>query len=563
MTHGRSRTATDRPRAREGRGEEASLLLAAPSEGAPGRPWRRRPLPAGALVAAAVAGLLVTSSVGSLWRRPVSPHSGLARPIEGAALDQDEVEKPPEVKRLRDEPAVAQEGPRFSTVPDGTNFGGWLLLEEWMSSGGKCLPPLLPSKDIPALTWASEGDLGFKLNESVGPTEAIKVFARHRETFISNQDLEMVKALGIKYVRVPLGWHTFPEALAIVDVNIYAKHDLEEESVVIPDPYWHSNISYATVPRKLLRQFLKHAKQLDLGVMLDLHAMPGGSSAASYNGVAPNPPMFWLKNSRIGNTSISLQRCGQYVVQAVVDFVQSLDTEHSSVIGVTLMNEPALVAWPYYSHVDDVLSWLAAGARTFRDSTLPSNGVRLYVNLQKQMLALEERESFWDTVVPWFKRTFNDDERNSWAYFDMHYYIAWNRTCGGCTNWTQQASCPGTWPAWGLDPPGGFACSSKPSDISEIARSCVTDFISEISHYINTKKAVSELSVGTWTEPTVACKERSVVEAVLNDQITSFGNAGIEHYFWSWRTPFSPEYEPGWSLRWLSRREDKSTQQCK
>lgn len=270
--------------------------------------------------------------------------------------------------------------------------------------------------------------------------------------------------------------------------------------------------------------------------------------------------MFWTKKSSIGNRSVLLREAGQQVVQSLIDFVANLSPEESAVVGITMLNEPALAAWPFYDSFESVLRWLADGAERFRRSQLHEAGVQLYVNLQKQALPLDTRSSFWLTAKAWFEKTFTQDERESWAVFDMHYYAAWNRTCGGCTDWAEHGACFGEWPAWSVDPKGGFACNS--SQAVSVTKSCVQDFIAEFSHFVPSQKAVSEMSAGTWTDQAVACKQHEVTQAFLQEQAAAFRAADIPHYFWSWKLPYGPDYEPGWSLRWLAHGPESSIHHC-
>lgn len=46
------------------------------------------------------------------------------------------------------------------------------------------------------------------------------------------------------------------------------------------------------------------------------------------------------------------------------------------------MNEPAHTnAWSHFAQEEDVLAWLATTAEDFRNSKLPKEGVKLYVNI--------------------------------------------------------------------------------------------------------------------------------------------------------------------------------------
>merc|ERR1712176_671831 len=115
--------------------------------------------------------------------------------------------------------------------------------------GGQCLPPLVQSVKEP---WPSEGILGWRLNKSLGPGHAAHVFQAHRNSYIDRSDIRDVKMLGMKSVRVPIPWQTFADELAIIDSDIYGRHNGETDTVMVPDPYYTTTHAYATVPRSLL-----------------------------------------------------------------------------------------------------------------------------------------------------------------------------------------------------------------------------------------------------------------------------------------------------------------------
>ncbi|CAE7418303.1 truA, partial [Symbiodinium necroappetens] len=166
-----------------------------------------------------------------------------------------------------------------SGTPYGTNLGGWLCLEDWFFSGfagrfvstsdnigqGACLPPLLQGGEKP---WPSEGVLTHRLAKTYGKKFAAQVFMAHRNDFINPSDLQAMKDIGIKTVRIPVMWTLFADALAVIDKEAYGSHDPDKDTVIVPDPYYTENISYATIPRNLLESLFIQGNELGLKFLL-------------------------------------------------------------------------------------------------------------------------------------------------------------------------------------------------------------------------------------------------------------------------------------------------------
>lgn len=432
----------------------------------------------------------------------------------------------------------------------GVNLGGWLCLEDWFFSGdsgrfvsttqpdgqGSCLPPL-----VRQLTekWPSEGVLTQRLNQSRGMQDTIAAFEAHRHSFVGEEDLQAIASLGIQTIRVPLTWAAFADALAPIDKAIYGSHDPDKDTFIVPDPFYSTLAAFATVPRSWLAVFLHRADSHGLQVLFDLHAFPGGSADGTYNGVWPSPPAFWNHSSNIGNRSILLTDAGLWVCQGMVQWLESLDkTALRAVAGVTVMNEPAHMAaidanaGKPFADEAVVLKWLSAASDIFRQSKLPSMGKKLYMQLIGTAF-----KDFDHTAVPWFLSTFTDAERNQWAVADYHFYTAWSgRSCDGRT-------------ATG----GGFYCDQPLDEIRTLLRGCVKPVAQDMyQKFGNGLKAMTEFSIGTFSDAVLACNDQKVLRVFLEEQLNAFNSVGIEPFFWTWRMPFGPTFENGWSLRYIS-----------
>lgn len=435
----------------------------------------------------------------------------------------------------------------------GVNLGGWLCLEDWFYSGaagqavmsinksgqGWSLPPHVNNLDRP---WPSEGVLTQRLISTHGAQFAIDAFTAHRTSYISKDDLKQIASLGLRYVRVPMTWAAFADALWKIEPDVYGKHNAEDDAVVVPDPYYNTSVLFVTVPRKWLADFLRDLAAEGLKAVLDLHAFPAGAADGTYNGVWPNPPKFWTES--IHGTKIT--DMGHVIAKALINWVESLDdAAFAGVGGLTLMNEPAhLSAGEGFATEAQVLDWLAVGAQSFRDSSLPKRGVRLYVNLIETAFA-----DFYATVPKWFRSTFTVEERASWAVIDKHWYTAWaGGTCDGHS-------------ATGSLPQPGYTCDQPKDQIHKVLLGCIDKFTDEFAeNFPDGLKATSEFSVSTYWDARFACSsnDTDLTSMFLNLQLQEFNRDSIGAFFWTWRMPYGPIFESAWSLKHIMGFEKQS-----
>eukprot|EP00448_Togula_jolla_P037734 CAMPEP_0170633464 /NCGR_PEP_ID=MMETSP0224-20130122/36006_1 /TAXON_ID=285029 /ORGANISM="Togula jolla, Strain CCCM 725" /LENGTH=600 /DNA_ID=CAMNT_0010962507 /DNA_START=50 /DNA_END=1852 /DNA_ORIENTATION=+ len=441
------------------------------------------------------------------------------------------------------------------------NFGGWLCLEDWFFSGsvgryvstpgqlsrgqGACLPPLLSGPlDEP---WPSEGVLINRLMKANSSQWAADVFKAHRESFIGKQDYKELKDLGIKSVRIPLSWAVFADVLAQVDPEIYGKHDPDHDTAIVPDPFYKDDIHQATVPRAWLRDQLALASDQGIRVVLDIPTMPGGSSDGTYSGIWPLPPKFWKENVKFGSGNVSLQQVGLWLNDALIKWVESLDDllAKGTIWGLCMINEPAhLSAMEGHSWAteDDVLNYIESYTELFRASTLPKRGVRLYVQI------IETAFSNFNARVPdWYHKTYTDEERGTWAVMARHYYTAWNNACNGLIQSPKVAG-------------GGYQCDESTDRIRGMLRDCIFSFAGEFNQLFPSPdlRAVTEWSLGTNPDANMACTNADVLRVLFEANVNAFailheeGLGLIEPFFWTWRMPYGPKFQPGWSLKFFS-----------
>mmetsp|Transcript_3767 Transcript_3767/g.11517 ORF Transcript_3767/g.11517 Transcript_3767/m.11517 type:complete len:551 (+) Transcript_3767:2-1654(+) len=444
----------------------------------------------------------------------------------------------------------------------GTNFGGWLHLEDWFFSGsegrwvatpdvkgqGVCFPPAVPSLSEP---WPSEGFLVHRLNATYGPEKTIEAFEAHRRSFIGIDDIRKVAKMGMKIVRVPLTWALFPDALATLGNSggPYVGFDPKTQSVIVPDPYYTTQVAYVTVPRNFVEEMLRAAADEGLQLLLDMHCLPGGSSKGTYNGVYPLDPVFWTAFAKIGNDSTPLETVGLQIAEAMIRWVESMDDKtRSGVAGLTFMNEPGHMnayATPQFAKDRQILEWLAASADLFRRSSLPTMGVRLYVNVVETAL------HNFDSVVPqWWEQTFSVQERRTWAVIDRHWYAAWSgKFCSGRV-------------AKG----GAYFCDQPVEAIRKVWRenTCARKWAENFEKlFPDSLRACSEMSGSTFHDGFLACNNEDVTRAFIAEQAESMQDHGIEPFFWTWRMPYGPTFEGGWSLKRIAGLETPPARPCR
>lgn len=444
----------------------------------------------------------------------------------------------------------------------GVNFGGWLCLEDWFFSGaagefvdsgwpftgqGACLPSLLP--DVGDQPWQSEGTLTKSLGE-----DAVDVLADFREKFITEGDWQQAAALGIKCVRVPITWAAFADALADAAPDVYGQHDPDKDTVIVPDPYYVEELAFATIPRNFMRQILDRARKYNLNVVWDIHAFIGGSSNGTYSGVWPSAPMFWTGSLNVGDTDMSLTDAGLLIAKALIKWVEEglSDEQRDTIQGLSLMNEPAhLSGGSGWADQDQMLDWIKQASDAFRWSTLPGQGIKLYVNVVETAFR-NMNDGFEEMFPSWWTEHFSIEERTSWAVFDRHKYWTWEPDCNGCDEWEEDGT-----------PKCAWQCDTDRGQVEEILSGCIGRWKDRYtSMFPDGMIAVSEFSTGTFRHANTACRDMDLARTYFQMQADAFQEAGIEPFFWTWKMPYGPIFQSGWSLKSIAGVGDDQQYEC-
>lgn len=248
-----------------------------------------------------------------------------------------------------------------------------------------------------------------------------------------------------------------------------------------------------------------------------------------------------------GNTSIRLRDLGVEIAKKLFEWVAALpEKERSAVMGVSPMNEPAHLSWGSgeWASVQDVLEWYGEVGALFRASGLGDEGVKLYVQLidtafPMQNSTQEGHHAFLKVSGDWFHKTFTEAEQKSWAVMDNHWYAAWSgQECSGRAKGVTG---------------GAYNCGDSEEKIKNIllGENCAGPWAKEFHDAFPHLKAISEFSIGTFFEADKACKDRYSLDIFLDTQVSTWNKYNIEPFFWTWRVPFGPEFEPGWSLKFI------------
>ncbi len=168
--------------------------------------WRRLASIAGVMVLALIGWIIMLSRDGMRLRRAQS--AGLISPV-----------------------ADPKTIPTSLAMPEGVNIGSWLSLEDYFFAGQSavevatpddataavCLPPLHTGAST-GPTWHAETDLLQNLAAETTLGHAIRVFHAHRTSFLDfEEDLAVLKQLGIRSIRVPISWCLTDDDPATID----------------------------------------------------------------------------------------------------------------------------------------------------------------------------------------------------------------------------------------------------------------------------------------------------------------------------------------------------------
>jgi len=173
----------------------------------------------------------------------------------------------------------------------GAALSGLTNMEDWFFNARENLPPppntpfdevassptlpqgrFFPSDKVAAELidpWFSVGDLVGTTSARLGDDVVIKAMTAHRESYITEFDFQAMAAAGLNVVRLPVGWWTF------------AQFPLPTQPGLVSDPCYPAK-KFVTASGSWLDTLLAQGARYNISFLVDVHAMPCGSSDGTY-----------------------------------------------------------------------------------------------------------------------------------------------------------------------------------------------------------------------------------------------------------------------------------------
>ena len=197
----------------------------------------------------------------------------LASAVVASAATRLQAAQPADASRALKKPAAKWRG---------ANLGGWLALEKWIT---------------PSVYAGVQAEDEYTLCERLGKTKAAERLKRHRESWITAADFAWLQARGINSVRIPVNYGVADES-----------------------PPFITGI-------ETLDWAFQTAKTHGIGVVLDLHGVPG-----SQNG--------WDHSGRQGTLGWHTSKTNIDRSLEIVAGLASRCKRYDNLIGFQLLNEP-------------------------------------------------------------------------------------------------------------------------------------------------------------------------------------------------------------------------------
>ncbi|EFM08495.1 glycoside hydrolase family 5 [Paenibacillus curdlanolyticus YK9] len=167
----------------------------------------------------------------------------------------------------------------------GTNLGGWLMEENWMSPLG--------GKD----EWTVRGTLLSRFG--AGTTDSIK--SAYQDVWIQASDLDTIKNMGLNFIRVPIYWENM----------------MNRDGTMKSDAYSFAKLDW----------LVASAQSRGLYVLLDLHGTPG-----NLNG--------WQSSGREGVNELWSNTTYQNWTVQIWQRLATHFKDNPTIAGYDLLNEP-------------------------------------------------------------------------------------------------------------------------------------------------------------------------------------------------------------------------------
>lgn len=107
-----------------------------------------------------------------------------------------------------------------------------------------------------------------------------------------------------------------------------------------------------------------------------------------------------------------------------------------------------------------------------------------------------------------------------------------------------------------------YQCDEPIDKIRSVLNNCITGFSKDFAMKFHGLRAVTEWSIGSHWDANFACQNSNVLRALFGENVEAFAmidpEIQIEPVFWSWKMPYGPKFQPGWSLKFFSGMDELS-----
>lgn len=201
----------------------------------------------------------------------------------------------------------------------GTNLGSVFVLERWLT-GGMFHESAKGSSELAAVeSWV----------KYEGIDKARERFERHWRDYVSDSDLDWLRDVAkCTTVRLPIGYFTLGPQ--------YCKHTPFKKVAPVYQKAWEA-----------VKDLVQRCRERGIGVLIDLHALPGGANAQDHSGTDSGKAGLWSSHTNLE------------LATNCVCFVAKQARSMGGVAGIQIVNEAEWDAKGMYEWYDHVLSQLS------------------------------------------------------------------------------------------------------------------------------------------------------------------------------------------------------------
>lgn len=145
--------------------------------------------------------------------------------------------------------------------------------------------------------------------EKNGSETTRKDLEDHWNNFVTDQDWQWLKSKGVTAVRIPIGYWHVNGGLFASDTDFSSVAGLYKNAWVI------------------FKNIVRQAKEHEIGVLVDLHALPGGANTAEHSGCSLKKADFW-KTKKYEKIALS-----------ILEFLADDLKNEENLVGIQIVNE--------------------------------------------------------------------------------------------------------------------------------------------------------------------------------------------------------------------------------